>query len=273
MEIVGTGFLARHLQTLSGTRPDVVVLAAGVSSAISTSAADFARERALLRMVARRCRATRRQLVFFSTASTGMYGAMEGAGREDVPTPCSPYGAHKFALEEELREAGTGFLVLRLAHVTGPGQPAHQLFPSLTRQVRAGWVMVQRGASRDLIGIADVVAIVGMLLDAGVRNQTINVASGWDVPVERVVDYLAQRLGRDPVREYMPGGRRNQVCVAKLRALVPAVDRLGFGDDYYLRVLDAAAAVMPSGQLPHDLGDMPGRDSSDQRWSTHALPG
>ena len=42
MEIVGTGFLARHLQPLSGTRPDVVVLAAGVSSAISNSAAGFA---------------------------------------------------------------------------------------------------------------------------------------------------------------------------------------------------------------------------------------
>jgi nucleoside-diphosphate-sugar epimerase len=253
MEIVGTGFLARHLQTLSGTRPDVVVLAAGVSSAISTSAADFARERALLRIVARRCRATRRQLVFFSTASTGMYGGTDGAGREDVPvTPCSPYGAHKLALEEDLREAGTGFLVLRLAHVTGPGQPAHQLLPSLTRQVRAGWVMVQRGASRDLIGIGDVVTIIGMLLDADVRDQTINVASGWDVPVELIVDHLAQRLGRDPEREYVEGGRRNQVSVAKL--------------------LEAAAAVR-NGQWPHPPGDVPGRNSSDQRWSTHAFPG
>jgi NDP-hexose 4-ketoreductase len=261
MEIVGTGFLARHLQTLSGTRPDVVVLAAGVSSAISTSAADFARERALLRMVARRCRATGRQLVFFSTASSGMYATTDGAGREDVPvTPCSPYGAHKLALEEELHEAGTGFLVLRLAHVTGPGQPAHQLLPSLTRQVRAGRVMVQRGASRDLIGVRDVVAIVGMLLDADLRNQTVNVASGWDVPVEHIVDHLAHRLGQDPEREYVPGGGRNQVSVAKLRALVPAVDQLGFCGDYYLRVLDARSG-------------MPGRNSSDRRWSTHALPG
>jgi NDP-hexose 4-ketoreductase len=253
MEIVGTGFLARHLQTLSGTRPDVVVLAAGVSSAISTSAADFARERALLRMVARRCRTTGRLLVFFSTASTGMYGGTDGAGREDVPvTLCSPYGAHKLALEEQLREAGPGFLVLRLAHVTGPGQPAHQLLPSLTRQVLAGRVTVHRGASRDLIGVRDVVTIIGMLLDADVRNQTVNVASGRDVPVERIVDHLAQRLGQDPEREYVPDGRRNQVSVAKLRALVPAVDQLGFGDDYYQRVLDA---------------------SSDQHGSMHAFPG
>ncbi len=249
MEIVGTGFLARHLQPLSGTRPDVVVLAAGVSSAISNSAADFVREQALLRRVARRCRETVRQLVFFSTSSTGMYGATDGAGREDVPViPQNPYGAHKLALEEQVREAGTDFLVLRLGHTTGPGQPAHQLLPSLTRQVRAGRVTVQCGASRDLIGVRDVVTIIGMLLDADVRNQTVNVASGWDVPVERIVDYLARRLGQDPEREYVPGGRRNQVSVAKLRALVPAVDQLGFGDDYYLQVLDAAPAKAPPGE-------------------------
>jgi nucleoside-diphosphate-sugar epimerase len=248
MEIVGTGFLARHLQPLSATHPDVVVLAAGVSSAISNSPASFAREQALLRRVARRCRQTGRLLVFFSTAHAGMYGAADGPGREDVPlTPQNPYCAHKLALEEQVRGAGTDFLMLRLAHVTGPGQPAHQLLPSLTRQVQAGRVMIQCGASRDLIGVGDVVTIVGLLLDAGVRNQTVNVASGWDVPVERIVDYLARRHGGDPEREYVPGGRRNLVSVAKLRALAPGVDELGFGDDYYVGVLDAASTLASAG--------------------------
>ena len=249
MEIVGTGFLARHLQPLSGARPDVVVLAAGVSSAISHSAAGFAREQALLSLMARRCRQTGRRLVFFSTAHAGMYGATDGPGREDVPVvPQNPYCAHKLALEQQLRESGTDFLVLRLAHVTGPGQPAHQLLPSLTRQVRAGRVSIQRGASRDLIGVRDVVTIIALLLEADVRNQTVNLASGCDVPVGRIVDYLALRHGQNPEREYVPGGRKNLVSVAKLRALVPGVDELGFGDDYYLGVLDAASALAAAGE-------------------------
>lgn len=251
MEIVGTGFLARHLQPLADTHPDVVALAAGVSSAVSTSAADFAREQALLRRVARRCHATGRRLVFLSTSCTGMYGATDGPGREDVPvTPPTPYGAHKLALEEQLRAAGPGFLVLRLAHVTGPGQPGHQLVPALTRQMRAGRVTVQRGASRDLISARDVVTIIGMLLDAGVRNQTVNVASGWEVPVEHIISHLAHSLGLDPELEYVPGGRRNQVSVAKLHALVPEVDQLGFDGGYYRRVLDAVTgtpALAPAG--------------------------
>lgn len=247
MEIVGTGFLARHLQPLSDARPDVVVLAAGVSSAISNSAAGFAREQALLGTTAQRCRQSGRQLVFFSTAHAGMYGG--GAGREDDPVvPQNPYCAHKLALEEQLRDSGAGFLVLRLAHVTGPGQPAHQLLPALTRQVRAGRVTIQRGASRDLIGVRDVVTIIDLLLACGVRNQTVNVASGWDVPVGRIVDYLALRHNQNPERAYVPGGRRNLVSVAKLRALVPGVDALGFGDDYYLGVLDAASALAAAGE-------------------------
>jgi nucleoside-diphosphate-sugar epimerase len=259
---VGTGFLARHLRPLSSAHRDVVVLAAGVSSAASSSAADFDRERALLERTIRRCRQTGRRLVFFSTASTGMYGAAQGAGREDVPvSPVTPYGMHKLGLEERVREAGIGYLVLRLGHVTGPGQPAHQLLPSLVRQVRAGRVTVQRGSSRDLISVRDTVAIIGLLLGAGVRDQTVNVASGSDVAVERIVDHLAHRLGRDPEREYVPGSGRNQVSVAKLRALVPAVDQLGFGADYYLRVLDAVPAMARAGESP-----------SDQDWSTHAFP-
>jgi NDP-hexose 4-ketoreductase len=248
MEIVGTGFLASQLRPLSGIDRDVVILAAGVSSAASDSAAAFARERALLAQVTERCRETGRRLVFFSTASTGMYGAVPGPGHEDAPvSPKTPYGAHKLALERQLRESGAEFLVLRLGHVTGPGQPAHQLLPSLLAQLRAGRVRIQRGASRDLIGADDVVTIIGLLLDANVRNQTVNVASGYDVPVERIVDHLANRLGLAPARDYLPDGIRHRVSVAKLRALVPAVDRLGFGDGYYRRVLDTFAGPIPVG--------------------------
>lgn len=246
MEIVGDGFLARHLRSRSGSHPGAVVLAAGVSSAVSTSVAGFARERELLCEVIQRCRRTGRQLVFLSTASAGLYGAVAGAGREDVPVaPLTPYGAHKLALEELLRASGAGFLVLRLGHVTGPGQPSHQLVPSLARQISQGRVVVRSGATRDLIGVRDVVRIIGMLLDAGVRDQTVNVASGHDVPVERVVDWLAHRLDREPERDYLPGGHANRVSVSKLRALVPGVDQLGFGAGYYPRVLGDAVAITP----------------------------
>ncbi|MER5531775.1 NAD-dependent epimerase/dehydratase family protein [Streptomyces sp. NPDC002677] len=246
MDIVGTGFLARNLRPLAGRHPDTVALAAGVSWASGTSDADFAREAALVDEVAKRCAAEGRRLLFFSTAATGMYGLAEGPGREDVPvTPCTPYGAHKLALEELLRGTGADHVILRLGHLVGPDQPEHQLLPTLVRQLREGAVRVHRGAARDLIDVGDVITVVDHLLATDLRAETVNVASGFAVPVEDIVDHLAKALGLRARREYHDTGvRQHVISTEKLRALVPQVAEMGFGPDYYRRILgDFTASV------------------------------
>ncbi len=243
MEIVGNGFLARNLRPMSHQHPYMVVLAAGVSSAGCTSDAEFAREAELLREVANRCKRTGQLLVFFSTASAGMYGAMDGLCTEDRPvTPCTPYGAHKRSLEERLHSYGTDYMVLRLGHIVGPGQPPHQLIPALVRQIRNGNVRIDRSAVRDLIGVADAVTIIDRLLGRDLRGETINVASGTAVPVEHIVDHLVRRLGIVPRRQYRDAGSPHTISLEKLRALVPEVATLGFGPGYYRRVLDSFTA-------------------------------
>ncbi|MEO3753174.1 NAD-dependent epimerase/dehydratase family protein [Streptomyces sp. B6B3] len=244
MDIVGNGFLARQLRPLADRHPDTVALAAGVSRAGGATDADFAREAALLRDTARRCAATGRRLLFFSTAAIGMYGSAGGPGREDEPvTPGTPYGAHKLALERQLRDSGAEHLVLRLGHLVGPGQPAHQLLPTLVRQLRSGVVRIHRGATRDLIGVGDATTLVDLLLGLGLRAETVNVASGFDVPVEDVVDHLSRRLGLAARREYQDtSAGRHVVSTEKLRRLVPRATTLGFGPGYYRRVLDEFAA-------------------------------
>jgi nucleoside-diphosphate-sugar epimerase len=181
--------------------------------------------------------------VFFSTASAGMYGAMDGLGTEDRPVaPCTPYGAHKRRLEEQLHTCGTDYLVLRLGHVVGPGQPPHQLIPALVRQIHAGTVRIDRGAVRDLIGVAEVVTIIDWLLGRDPRGETVNVASGTAVPVDDIVDYLERCLGVVPRREYRDAGCSHAISTVKLQSLVPEVATLGFGPGYYRRVLDSFIA-------------------------------
>ncbi|MBY8886429.1 NAD-dependent epimerase/dehydratase family protein [Streptomyces sp. PTM05] len=240
MDIVGNGFLARSLAPLSDRHHDTVVLAAGVSWASGTSAADFRRESDLLAEVAARCKAGGRRLLFFSTSSSGMYGRVTGPAEEDTPVvPCTPYGHHKLAMERQLAASGADHLVLRLGHLVGPGQPPHQLLPMLVSQIRAGRVEIHRGAARDLIAVDDTVTVIDHLLARAPNGEVVNVASGNAVPVERVVDRLERRLGTRARREYRDAGARHTISIHKLRTLVPEVAGLGFGPDYHLRAIDA----------------------------------
>nr|UYO79779.1 BalB5 [Streptomyces sp.] len=242
--VVGRGFLAQRLAPVAERHPDTVILAAGVSLASTTSPEAFAREAALLDDTIEACRRSGRRLLFFSTASTGMYGGVAGVGREDIPvTPVTPYAAHKLALEERLRASGADHLVLRLSHVVGPGQPAHQLLPTLVRQMREGVVQVHLRASRDLIGVDDMVTAVDRLLGLdGLNGAVVNVASGAAVSVAAVVDHLERLLGLVCRREFHDTGSGCTVSVDRLRALVPETAAFGFGPLYYRRVLDAYAA-------------------------------
>lgn len=244
MQIMGRGFLARHFTALAGRHDGVVLLAAGVSWASGANPTEFARETDLVRRVARACRADGRRLVFFSTASTGMYGAEGCRGREDESVaPCTPYGRHKLDLEQQVAASGADHLVLRLGHVVGPGHPTHQLLPTLVRQVRAGEVTVHRGAARDLIDIDDVVSLADRLFTLGVSHDVVNIASGVPVPIGAIVDRIERCLGTTARRRFVDGlGANHQVSIEKLRHLLRS-ESPEFAADYYRRVLDRYVAA------------------------------
>jgi nucleoside-diphosphate-sugar epimerase len=239
MEIVGGGFLAQNLRPLARSHPGVLLLARGVSTTRDLPESAYQREAAMVRDMVDRCRRQDLLLVFLSTASAAVYGTPGCPGREDGKVvPSSPYGRHKLALERVVRESGVRHLILRLSHVVGPHQPAHQLLPCLTRAVRSGTVEVHRGAYRDLVGVPAVRSIVDALLTAGVTQQVVNVASGVLVTIEQIVDHVEFRLGVTARRHLVDAPARHPVSLEKLRCLVPAVAELGFGPGYYRTVID-----------------------------------
>ncbi|ANP56018.1 nucleoside-diphosphate-sugar epimerase [Streptomyces griseochromogenes] len=240
MEIIGRGFLARHLRPIADAHPGVVLLAAGVSAAGDSPQAEFGREADLLYETIGHCEERGKRLVLFSTAATGMYSLRGEAGRESGPVrPATAYGRHKLALEAVLASSRLDYLILRLAHVVGPHQPAHQLLPSLTRQVASGAVRIYRGARRDLIDVSDVVHIVDGLLSTGVAREVVNVASGRAAPVEEIVGHIETCLGVRAEREFLDAaGAAQPVSIGKLRRLLPSVQDIGFGPDYHRAVLD-----------------------------------
>jgi nucleoside-diphosphate-sugar epimerase len=239
MQVVGGGFLARHLAAIAHAHPGVVVVAAGVSSTQTVAEADYRRDACLVYDTIRECREKDRVLVYLSTASDNLYRGGGSGGREDEPVyPLSAYGRHKLLLETTIRQSGVRHLILRLGYVVGPHQPEHQLVRFLTVAIRSGTVKIFRGACRDLIDVSDVVTIIDRLLATGVTGQVVNVASGISVPVHRIVDRLEFRLGVLAQRQYVGDHVPYSVSIEKLRQLVPTVADLGFDPDYYLRVID-----------------------------------
>lgn len=237
MEVMGSGFLAANLATLSTSHPGVVVAAFGVSVASGIPESDFAREATRLYELMSRCERRHERLVFFSTASAAMYSVPGEMGREDGPVfPSTAYGRHNLALEAVLAASPIDYLVLRLTHVVGPAQHAQMLVPSLVRQVQSGAVRLYRGARRDLIDVADLVTVVDRLLATGVSRTVVNVASGTAVPVERLVDHIEAKLGVRTEREYVRDMASQPVSTARLHRLVPEIGWIG-REDYYRRVL------------------------------------
>ncbi|CAL9638164.1 NAD-dependent epimerase/dehydratase family protein [Streptomyces sp. enrichment culture] len=255
MEIIGSGFLARHLHALGDRHPRAVALAAGVSLVGLNDEEAFAREARLVLDVARRCRRTGRTLVFFSTASAGVYNGPDCSGREDCPHPGSPYGHHKLAMERLVRESGCSWLILRLSHLVGRHQASHQLVPVMVRQVESGTARIFVRTRRDLLDIRHFLGIVDALLAAGVAGDTINVASGTAVPMDAITSHIADILGRRPHREYVEFGSDHQVSVRKLHSLLPGGGSAHrYGD--YKALLDRyvphyASKVAVHGARPH----------------------
>ncbi len=246
MDIVGRGFLAQNLAPIAERHQGVLVAAAGVSAPRSTTPEPFLREIELIARLTDRCERTGEKLVFFSTASTGVYSRPGHPGTEEEPVvPATPYGRHKYALEQALHASDADYLILRLGHVVGPGQPDHQLVPALTAQVRSGTVRLVPQARRDLIDVTDVITAVDGLLAAGVARTTVNVATGWAVPVERIVEHIQHRLGLPAEWSYQSPAPTQAISTAKLRRLVPCVEAMGFGPDYFRGVLDK---YLPVGQ-------------------------
>ncbi|THA82870.1 NAD-dependent epimerase/dehydratase family protein [Streptomyces sp. A0592] len=245
MEIIGNGFLARHLAPLSAGHPKVTVLAAGVPTHPLPDA-EHRREAALVEDAVRDCLRRDRMLVFFSTVS--MYGGPGGAGDEDGPEVASTrYGQHKLDLERLVKASGVRHLVLRLGYVLGPDEPGFRLLTALVTQVLAGRVRVQRGARRDMVHVADFTTVVDALLRTGVCDETVNVASGDCVEVADVVRHLERRLGVTAQWQVTDDSIEHCPSVRKLRRLVPGLERLGFGPGYHRSAIDRyLAATRPA---------------------------
>jgi len=220
--VVGHGLLARAFSAYVDD-DRFIIFASGVANSLATDPASFAREHGLLADVASRLGSA--CLVYFSTLSV-----LE-------PGPPSAYVVHKLAMEDEVRRLAS-YLVVRLPQVVGRSDNPATLVNFLVQRILSGtefelWV----DARRNLIDVEDVVKIVGHILEAGsIRNDTVEIASPFNLRAEDLVYMIERILGKRAVARKVHAGHAPTIDIARLSPLF-ADSGVHFPPEYVERLL------------------------------------
>jgi nucleoside-diphosphate-sugar epimerase len=148
------------------------------------------------------------RLIFASSGSVyGDVGANGSPLRESgASQPIDHYSVTKRASEDIIRLAGFSevmkFIIARIFNVIGPGQEERHLAGHVASQVadvlRGTTNSIRVGplvTSRDFIDVRDVARALAILTRSEPNNSTYNIASGDEIPVQRIVDILLTWAG------------------------------------------------------------------------------
>lgn len=182
--VIGNGLIARAFKESLGKNEDVVVFASGVSNSTQVDQAEFEREMNLLK----KCidDNPNKKLIYFSTLSI-----------IDSVVKQRPYVAHKINVETLIRECASNYLIFRVSNVVGssmnPYTVLNFLFNAVSKEIQ---IEVWPDTERNLLDIDDLKFLVESILESGVVNKTINLASGKNVTVGQMVKTIELFLGK-----------------------------------------------------------------------------
>lgn len=192
----------------SKARPDVVYHLAGGSSVAPSFQAPFEDFHRTVETTARlldwvRRRTPETRVVFVSSAA--VYGANHtGAIAEDtIPSPVSPYGAHKFMAEQLLRSYTTNFglrtAIVRLFSVYGPGLRKQLIWDLCSRLALGPAELTLAGSGmeiRDWLYVQDAVNLLILAATQASSNcSTFNGGTGTPITVCDLATCVARLWG------------------------------------------------------------------------------
>jgi len=139
-----------------------------------------------------------KRIIFASSAA--VYGTQDkAASEEDLPSPNSIYGYHKYVSEKLIKayshSYGLDFLILRLFNVYGQDpQQGKDVVSIFLRQAKMGESLFVKGMNkyRDFVNIRDVVRVFIEASSTSASNRILNVGTGVKVTLGELVDLLKE---------------------------------------------------------------------------------
>jgi dTDP-glucose 4,6-dehydratase len=144
---------------------------------------------------------------FILISSSEVYGTAEDEpmGEEHALNPRSPYAATKAGADRLAYSYyvtyGLPIVILRPFNNYGPYQHPEKVVPRFITQALAGRPLTVHGdghASRDWLYVEDHAEAIDAVLAADISDvagEVLNIATGVDIPVERIADLVLEQLG------------------------------------------------------------------------------
>ncbi len=151
-----------------------------------------------------------KRVVFASSATVYGRQPTQPVSETAWPRPTVPYAVSKLAAEHYLFALGALYgietVALRIFNAYGPGQripPAHApVIPLFTKNILGGASIIVHGdgsQTRDFVHIDDVVeALVSASQAASINQAIINVGSGQETSINKLIATLSHVTGRQP---------------------------------------------------------------------------
>lgn len=224
--IIGSGMLATAFSPYYAQSRDVIIYAAGVSNSTCTDLREYERERARLSEALSHYPSAD-AFVYFGTCSVS-----------DPKAEGSMYVRHKLAMEA-LVSHHPGHIIARLPQVAGKTPNPHTLLNFLYSHIaRSERFTLYQNATRNIIDVDDVVAIVNTLLHDGLARQTtLNIANPVSCPIGQLVSTMEKVLGKPAVMDVVDEGGHYDIDTS---LIMPVLTRLhmDFGNSYLERVIN-----------------------------------
>jgi UDP-glucose 4-epimerase len=153
--------------------------------------------------------------------------------REDsVLQPISPYGYHKAMseriLEEYFKIYGLQYIIMRIFSAYGNGLRKQILWDACRKLAKQESLFLGTGEeTRDFIHVDDIARLVARIIDQRIFNQTLNVGSGEQVSVKRLIQVIAENMNY-PINKIRFNGEVRFGDPLRWEADISLIQKLGF---------------------------------------------
>lgn len=220
--IIGNGLIANAFYKYNSIN-NVILFASGVSNSSETKITSFNREKILLLNTIKSC--NEKTLIYFSTCS--IY---------DLDKSNSKYVQHKLEMEALIKEKCSKYYIFRLSNVVGKSNNLtliNYLFNAILNKKN---MKINKHTSRNIVLIDDVFNIADEIIQKSIYlNETINIASGFNVPVTKIVKHIEDILETKALYDLVNIGSPFEIDISKIKNLKGATKI--YNDNYIKNIL------------------------------------